>query len=132
VEKWLYSVDIVQMNENEILTISTRKNEFDRIREILSAGPEMAIITKAERGAVLYRKENDEIERIFVSSVKEPGENRVGCGDVFGAAFFYSYICGNSIYTALKFANTAAGVITNYFNFKNYENLKNDIGKRFY
>lgn len=131
ISEWLKYVDIVQANEYELETICQFKDELSKVEFILSSGPKIVIITKGERGAVLYSGGN-ELLRIAVMADKLAGKNKVGCGDIFGAAFFYSYICGNSIYDTLRFANTAAGTITNYYGFDEYKNLKDDIGKRFY
>ncbi len=131
-EIWLSNVDIIQTNEYELDTISEGNNEFEKANSILQYDCSVLLITKGDRGAVLYAKENGELIRLFVPSIKTSGENNVGCGDIFGAAFFYSYICSNSIYESLRFANTAAGVITSYTEFDDYNNLKNDISKEFY
>ena len=38
--------------------------------------------------------------------------NKVGCGDIFGAIFFYSFLKTKSINTAMELANTVAGLAT--------------------
>lgn len=126
---WLSNVDIVQANEYELECLSSVPGELNKAKEILANGIGSLIITKGNEGAVLYTGK-DEIIRYYVTADKNSGSNAVGCGDIFGAAFFYSYICGNSNYGSLRFANAAAGSVTNYFTYEDYRNLKNDIHKR--
>jgi sugar/nucleoside kinase (ribokinase family) len=60
--------------------------------------------------------------------------NKVGCGDVFGAVYFYNYIKNKNVILALEQANLFAGISTTYSEVKDYQNLKKDaneqIGKK--
>ena len=113
-------------------TFSEGETEFDKAESVLKEKCKILIVTKGERGAVLYKTEKGELLRIFVPAVKTEGKNRVGCGDIFGAAFFYSYICGESICDSLFFANAAAGEITNFTDFNDYSKLKKNVDEKYY
>ncbi len=55
----------------------------------------------------------------------------VGTGDVFGAVFFYNYIKTKDASSSLGLANTAAGCAASYNDFKNFDNLKEDVFSRY-
>jgi sugar/nucleoside kinase (ribokinase family) len=57
--------------------------------------------------------------------------NKVGCGDVFGAVFFYNYIRKADIIDSLRAANFAAGVSTTYSLITEFKEFKKDVLQRF-
>ena len=57
--------------------------------------------------------------------------NKVGCGDVFGAVYFYNYIRNKNLIEALTRANIAAGTSTTYIDINDYLNLKADVLARY-
>ena len=69
-DKWAKNIDILQVNEEEIQTISDEKNEIDIVREMFSYGIKILIVTKDERGARSYFIEGNEIKSVFISAVK--------------------------------------------------------------
>lgn len=109
-EKWAQSVDIIQMNENEIKTVSKLKSERQIVEELFNYGIKIIIITKGAAGARLYYKSKTETSSLFISSLKINTVNTVGCGDVFGAVFFYNYIKTKNINLALHKAVQAASL----------------------
>lgn len=122
-ENWARSVDIIQMNENEIKTVSRSKSEREIVEELFSYGIKIIVITKGAAGARAYYKIKTETSSHFISSIKINSVNTVGCGDVFGAVFFYNYIKTKNINLALHKAVqaaslTAAGLTPNEI--KNY------------
>lgn len=126
-EKWLSSADIVQANESELNTLSSHKSEIDKVKEILDFGPTLLIVTMGIKGARVYTKQNEEIISVYNSSLKINGTNSIGCGDVFGALFFYTYILEKDILTALKKGIVASGCMTSYNDPKDIRNLRTDI-----
>lgn len=130
-DKWAKNIDILQVNEEEIQTISDNKNEIDIVREMFSYGIEILIVTKAEHGARAYFIEENEIKSIFISAIKVKVLNNVGCGDVFGAVFFYNYIRKADIIDSLRAANIAAGVSTTYSLITEFKEFKKDVLQRF-
>lgn len=125
-ESWISAADIIQVNEDEIFTLSEKKNEFDAAKEILRTGLRYLIVTKGEFGASILYCEKDELKSIFISSHKNNSANKIGCGDIFGSTFFYFYLQNGDILKALKAANTTAGCSTRYTNIDDFKKLKND------
>ncbi len=132
--KWAECVDILQTNESELLTLSDKNDEFEIIDELFSFSIKQIIITRAEKGATVFFSENDTIKNYHKNALNVIVFNKVGCGDVFGAVYFYNYIKNKNVTLALEQANLFAGVSTKYFEAKDFLNLKKDaneqIGKK--
>lgn len=108
-KQWAKLIDILQANELETKALFHAQNEYEIAKELLSYGVRIFIITKGEIGVRAYFKKENELESVFLSVEKFNTVNKVGCGDIFGAVFFYTYIKTQNIYEALRKANTAAG-----------------------
>lgn len=115
VEEWLSSVDILQVNDSELKTLSDDLSDADDeiIKKVLSLGVKYLIITRGERGSSLYWLHSGSVishqEPAYGGKLAIP----VGCGDIFGAVFFYSFIAseGNAI-DSMQAASRAAGAKT--------------------
>jgi sugar/nucleoside kinase (ribokinase family) len=129
-DKWARNIDILQVNEDEIQTISDENNEIDIVREMFSYGIKILVVTKDEYGARVYFIEKKEIKSAFISAVKVKVRNKVGCGDVFGAVFFYNYIRKADIIDSLIAANFAAGISTTYSLITEFKEFKKDVLQR--
>ena len=129
-KEWAANIDILQANEEEFKTLSNDTTKIDIVREMFSYGIEIIILTKGKEGARVFFKNRKSVESVFISSVKVKSTNYVGCGDVFGAVFFYNYIRNRDIPESLKIANAAAGISTMYSQTKEYKNLKRDVLQR--
>ncbi len=129
--EWAESVDILQSNENEILTFGNNIEEREIAEEILNYGTKILIVTKGKLGARIYLRKEGELISIFNSSLKIENKNMIGCGDVFGAVFFYHYSKTKDLVYSLRLANTAAGCSASYTDLKNFNNLKNDVLSRY-
>lgn len=130
VEKWISSVDIIQVNEHELFTLSSERNELDIIKQMLMQGPKYLILTKGEKGVRVFWLNNGELCSLFYPAIKIETKNKVGCGDIFGSVFFYSYIKNNDLKSSLKKANTAAGCAAGYSDITEFHNLRNDTLSR--
>ncbi len=130
IDSWLNAVDLVQANENEIKTIYPSHNELEIVDFTLSHNVKALIKTEGKKGARIYFKHRGEISSAFVTALKVNSTNQVGCGDSFGVSFFYSYICNQDLISSLIFANKAAGFVSTFNNFNEFEKLKNVLGKR--
>ncbi len=107
-DKWAKCIDIIQVNQSELFTLSQKKDENEVVAEMFDFGIKIICVTKGEIGARVYFKESDEIISYFVAAKKIINPNIIGCGDVFGAVFFYDYIKNRKIKESLKKAvNTA-------------------------
>jgi sugar/nucleoside kinase (ribokinase family) len=128
--KWAECINILQANESELLTLSYKKDKNQIIEELFSFGIKQIIITRAEKGATVYSRE-DGITKIFnKDALKIKLTNKVGCGDVFGAVYFYNYIKNKNVTLALEQANLFAGISSTYSKVNEYLNLKRDANKR--
>lgn len=125
--KWAGMLNIIQVNQHELLTLSSRKDPIEIVKEILNAGTKYLILTMEELGARIFFLDNKELNSIFKPAMKVDAKNKVGCGDVFGAVFFYSYFKDRDINKSLEFANNAAGYAAMGIDLKEIKNLiKND------
>ena len=131
VEKWIAAVDIVQANDHELFTLSDKKTEKEIAEELLQLGAKIILITKGDRGASFYTLNNAELFSKTIPAIKVETMNKVGCGDVFGAAFFSSYIKDKNIERAFAIANIAGGCITSYSEIKKMKDLQHDVLARF-
>ena len=128
--QWAKCIDIIQANEAELLTMSDQNEEVVIIEELFSHGIRQIIITRAKRGATVFFRENDSINKIHNNALQVKVRNKVGCGDVFGAVYFYNYIKNKNVILALERANLFAGIATTYSETKDYLNLKRDANER--
>ncbi|MGE5499288.1 MAG: carbohydrate kinase family protein, partial [Syntrophothermus sp.] len=129
--EWIRQVDMIQVNENELRTLSRKESEIEIAREVLQTGLKCLIVTKGELGSKIYSLENGELKSYFQSAIKINCVNKVGCGDIFGAAFFTSYLKGKSLSEAARIANAAAGLTASYYEIKDFLKLKDDTFARF-
>jgi len=130
-EEWAKNLDLIQANENEVLTLSDKTIETEIAAEVLATGAKALLVTKGEKGARLYTIEGGELFSMFVLAVKTEAKNKVGCGDIFGAYFFYEYIRTNNIYGALRKAVIAGSCATNYSSIDEFKGLRNDVSGQF-
>jgi len=128
--EWAECIDILQANESELLTLSDQKDEAGIVEELFSCGIKQIIITRAERGATVFIRENDSIRKIHQDALQVKVSNKVGCGDIFGAVYFYNYLKNKSVLLTLEQANLFAGVATTYSEAKDFLNLKKDANER--
>jgi sugar/nucleoside kinase (ribokinase family) len=129
-ENWAKNIDILQVNETEFSLLFDIKDKNNILKRLFDCGINILLITKGVLGAKVFYKKNGEVVSIFVSSLKVETKNRVGCGDVFGAVFFYVYIKDGDIDKALKLANIAGGCTASYDKMQNFERLKKDVYER--
>jgi len=132
--EWAENLDFIQVNEKELFTLSKKKFEEEIVKEVLDYGIKYLIITLEDKGAKIFYKEKDDIKTIQEPAINIEIKNKVGCGDVFGAVFFYSYISrGNkNIEKVLKLANIAAGYTASYKDMNEFKNLKDNVFSRYY
>ncbi len=125
--RWAKCVDLLQANENELLTLSEKDDELEIIKELLSYGVKIVIITKDQQGARIFSVKNSEIISTFASSIKVDLKNKIGCGDVFGAAFFYNYVGSRDEVRSLYIANKAAGFFVGCADLNKLKDLKKHV-----
>jgi hypothetical protein len=132
-KEWASNLDVIQVNKNELFTLSEKENKEEIIKEVLSFGVRYLIVTLEEKGAEIFFEEDNVLKSIYEPAINVDVKNKVGCGDVFGAVFFYVYISQEykSIDKALKLANIAAGYTASYAEMSDFINLKTDVFSRY-
>jgi len=125
--KWAENIDIIQCNEHEIFTLSNQKNENEIIIEMFECGVKVVCLTKGESGVRVYYQNKSEVASYFRATKKISYNNKVGCGDVFGAAFFYGYISSGDIFKAAELASSSAEFIASINNLSEFRNLKRNV-----
>jgi len=128
--EWAECIDLLQTNESELLTLSDKKEEAAIVDELFSYGIKQIIVTRAERGATVFFREKNSVKKNYKDALQTSVVNKVGCGDVFGAVYFFNYIKNKNVLLALDQANLFAGIATTYSEAKEYLNLKRDANKR--
>lgn len=108
VYEWISNIDILQCNESELNTIAQKSDEKEIINFIFECGLKYLIITRGNKGAEIFYKKNMHIESIRKAAGDVYVVNKIGCGDIFGAVFFYNYLCFNDIAVSLEKALRAA------------------------
>ena len=122
--KWAELLDIIQVNQHELLTLSSKKDRMEIVKEILNTGTKYLILTMEELGARIYYLEEGEINSVFKPAIKIDVTNKIGCGDIFGAVYFYSYLINRDINKSLETANYAAGLAASGKDLKELNELK--------
>ena len=127
-ERIIGSVNYVQVNEDELLTI-TPYDKLEKILEtIFKLGVEILILTQGKKGVKVFTNEGLAFD---FDAVKVESVNRLGCGDVFGSFFFYLLLEGNKIEDVIEKSNFAAALITTYCNTREFTRLRNDFFERY-
>lgn len=124
--EWLSCIDILQCNEFEIKTVFGLDDEHETVLQIFQFRPKAIIVTKGEKGATLYYKVENEILDFHLPAEKINVINKVGCGDIFGAVFFYSYLSKRNLIESLRFANLTAAIAVSKDILNNIDVLKNN------
>jgi sugar/nucleoside kinase (ribokinase family) len=132
IEAWLSSVDILQANETEIMCCGTGETEEMIVENILNLGVKIVLVTKGRTGAKLYYRITNETNSLFVKSHPVETINKVGCGDLFGAAFFVSFLQNHDPVKSLYYSNAAGAAVSTYRSLDLIKNLKNDIDTLLY
>lgn len=115
-KEYLKIANMVQMNFKEMQIISGSHLESENdlrefSRTILSLGPEILLVTRGRKGALLYYKKGKEIIRyqtfaLLVRDFRDP----TGCGDVFSSGFLLAYLKTNDPELSCEYANFLAGM----------------------
>ncbi|MGK9368531.1 carbohydrate kinase family protein [Melioribacter sp. Ez-97] len=118
IDKWLANIDILQCNESELKTVYDYSDRKEAAEEIMKHGVKIVLITRGNSGSQLFYISGDRTETIELKAEDVEEVNKIGCGDVFGSVFFYSYLSTRDLNYSLKKANyfaglTAAGKIEN-------------------
>jgi hypothetical protein len=116
-DEWAKCLDFIQVNENEVKTLTDYENEEEATREVLKHGIKQLIITKGKAGAKVYYLQNGELNFIYHSALNIEAENSIGLGDVFEAVYFYNYIKTGDLFSSLEKAVNASGIAAGHDGF---------------
>lgn len=105
-EEMLKWVDIASFNERGFVRVVGESPTIEGARKILTHGPEVVVVTLAEKGALAVTA--DVSAEISGHSVDV--QDTTGAGDTFNAAFLSLVLQGQSLEQCLTFANAAAAL----------------------
>ena len=114
---WLGSFDGVQVNEDEFrLLAGERSDPWQWALGVVEGGdsptgrPERIVVTLGPDGAGLVARSPDGGARVEKVPTDEPSVegDPTGCGDVWGATFFGSFLAGTDVIPSMERANRVA------------------------
>ena len=100
--QWAKCIDIIQVNELEFYTLFKLTSEKEIVEKLFNYGVKVVCITKGELGAKVFSNQSNEIISKFIAAKKIISPNIIGCGDIFGATFFYNYIINRNAFESLS------------------------------
>lgn len=127
IAEWLAQVDILQANENEIKYCGDGEEESLIVENILNLGVKIVLVTRSAAGVRMYRRINGETNSLFVKALPVRSVNKVGCGDVFGTAFFMEWLRTGDPVRSLYYANAAGAAVSTYEKNSLITRLKKDV-----
>ena len=113
--RWCFMLHSIQMSEEEALGLSAERfDEPTLVNHLMSLMVDTLLITRGPKGATAVVQDiHKTLTRRDLDAVPvEHFKNPTGCGDVFGAAFLFSYLKKKNSFAAAEFANKAAALNT--------------------
>jgi sugar/nucleoside kinase (ribokinase family) len=127
--RWCFMIHSVQMSETEASGLSAERfDEQTLVNHLMPLMVRALLITRGSRGVTLIEQINKKLERhdlpgIPVEELSDP----TGCGDVFGAAFFYHYLNNEHHVAAARFANELAALKATFSGLEGLNRLRNHV-----
>ena len=108
--RWAFMIDTVQMNEQEIGSLTSEPLSEDQIAgHLLTLSVKGLLVTRGERGVSVYTNDRKQVHHTDIPGIGvDPVVDATGCGDVFGAAFFANYLKLNDLQAAAQVATRVA------------------------
>ncbi|NHJ01193.1 MAG: ribokinase [Candidatus Heimdallarchaeota archaeon] len=139
-EEILKKLKIITPNENELLELHSslglnNPNLLDEnalisiSRDISRIGVENVITTLGQRGCFVYQAKSGKAS--LISGIKVNPVDTVGAGDCFNGVLTSYVVKGYDIFTAAKYANTAASIAVTRRGAQNSMPLEDEILSRF-
>ena len=110
--RWCFMLHTIQVTEEEAAHLTAeRYDETTLINQMMPLMVSGLVITRGERGATLIRQEHKKLFRHDIPGLEVPAVvDTIGCGDVFGAAFFAEYLKTKDLVQAAEAGNKAASM----------------------
>ncbi len=130
---YLSCIDIIQMNLAELSTISRKalgdlKSIHEFCRQLLEAGPEIAIITLGRDGVVVA--DRDSRLGYYLPAVTIGREvDATGCGDTISSAFLYYFLATENPVKSLEKANRYAAAKATFSGLSGFRDIKNILSR---
>ena len=105
--RWAFMMDTVQLNEEEMQGLTLEHMSEGQIAgHLFTLGVKGVLITRGGQGARLYRSERKHV--LYEDVVAEGGgpDDRVGMGDLFGAAFHFHHVKSSDMAASMRFAQS--------------------------
>lgn len=131
--RWCFMLNSIQMSEEEALGLSAeRYDETTLINHLMPLMVETLIITRSERGvSIVVQDIHKKLTRKeFEGNSFGTAVDTTGCGDVFGAAFFYQFIKSKDSFIAAEFANKAAALHATFQNASELDGFRAKLEER--
>ena len=122
---------MIQCNDHELYTLSEKQDEFEIVKELFGSGVKIVCLTKGAKGVRVYYRNRNEIASFFRATRNFSNNNKVGCGDVFGAAFIYGYISKRDIFKAAELASSSAEFVASINDLSELNKLKFNVVQRY-
>lgn len=103
----LKATDIVFSDEDALQKLTGQEDVNESIKEVLSIGPELIILTKGSEGAAAYTPADHYITRTYQVPIKDT----TGAGDCFHAAFLFGILRDFQYQYCLDFASAASAIL---------------------
>jgi sugar/nucleoside kinase (ribokinase family) len=124
--RWCFMLHSIQLSEEEAAGLTTeRYDETSLVNQLMPLMVNALLITRGEKGATLIRQEHKKLYRHDIPGRSVPAVvDTVGCGDVFGAAFFAEFLRSKDLIKAAEGAVLAASVKSTFRGPDGLENLR--------
>lgn len=114
-------VDVLLVNEEEILLVSSKKDVVEAIQALHELGPKHIIVKRGVRGSIIAERGK---ELIIVPSYKSNAICTLGSGDVFGGALAATFIETGDMEYSVKFASCMAACFIENFEIESMPSKK--------
>lgn len=127
--RWCFMLHSIQLSESEAAGLTTeRYDEATLINQLMPLMVSGLVITRGEGGATLIRQEHKKLFRHDIPGIGVPAVvDTIGCGDVFGAAFFAEFLKSKDLVKAAEAGNKAASFKSTFRGPDGLESLRGQL-----
>lgn len=108
--RWCFMLSCIQLNQEEAAGLTAeRYDETTLINHLMPLMVNTVVITRGKEGATVITQDRKRLSRHEIAPVQtDSSYDPPGCGDVFGAAYFYNLLKSNDPVSAAEIANRIA------------------------